>query len=511
MRYSRFFCAVVTGLLLGPVLFQLPVSGAEISAKLSLEQAIALGLQRNLGLQANGENIVQAEAGEQVAVADFDPTLKVGLGLGAERKPVASQFVGTSALQERTTQGEVGVEKRFTSGLSVDLNLSSRRLTTNDNFAGLDPEYRTSLVLTVTQPLLRDFGRKINRTGIEQNRLFVKQALRDYQRQGQLLAAKIETAYIDLAQALSLVQHRRDSLDLALELLDGNQRKLALGQVPKSDVQQAETSVESRREQLILAQQQFENYREQLLELLDLDPDAVLEMTPLAPPASARFALEQALETAHRQRPDLEQAAIDQQLVETDLRFRKNQLLPRLDLQIKAGLNGLSGSEQNGLNSSYRGGWADSFGSAFDRDGYQWQAGLALRYPLGNKAARARLVLAKSQRRQSRQSYQRLLRQVTSEVRNAWTARQRSLERIAVAERYVALAEKTLNQEGKRVKVGLSDSFRLLIVQDSLVDARIRLDQARGDARRGQALLDLSMGTNLQQRGIALRLPRKES
>ncbi len=484
---------------------------AELPSPLRLDQAVAIGLQRNLGLQATAEIMTQAAAGVAVANADFDPTLRFGGDAGEKRTPVASPFVGTSALLEHTSQGELGVEKRFHSGLSADLALSSRRLTTNDNFAGLNPEYRTSLVLTITQPLLRDFGRKINRSFIRQQQLVSEQALLDYRRQGQLLAANIEAAYIDLAQAQAVMLHRQGSLDLALELLQGNRRKLALGLIPKSEVQQAETSAEARREQLLFARQQFENSRELLLDLLEGTPGPELAILALPRPVLPQFSLDQAISSALKQRPDLQLVVIDRERTEVDIRYRRNKLLPQLNLQAAAGFNGLSGREQSSLNSSYAGTWPDSFGSALDRDGYQWQAGLALRYPLGNQAARAELSIAESRRRQSLKGHDRLVRQITTEVRRAWIVLQRSLERIDVAQRNVRLAEKTLEQENARVKAGLSDSFRLLIIQDALIEAQIRLVQARGDAERGQAVLNLTMGTNLQQRGIRLRLPSKES
>ncbi len=491
-------------------LLALLLSAGPVGAlELDLPRAIALGLEKNLGLKAEAESVPQAAAGRDAADAAFDPTLRLSAQTKGEKTPIASPFVGADALLEKTVELETGLEKRFATGLNADLSLGSTRTTSNDSFAGLDPEYRSRLVLTLTQPLLRDFGTEVNRAGIRQAELLRQQARLGYRRNAQQLAATIETACLNLLQAEEERAYRQQALELARQLLDGNRRKLALGQVPKTEVQQAETALAAREELLLLARQQVDLAREQLLDLLELPPGTELRLNP-ADEKDTGLDADRALVLAHEHRPELRQAALALDSTGIDLQLADNRLRPRLDARLSAGINGLSGTASNGGTSSYTGTWSDSLSSGADRDGYQWQAGLVLRYPLGNRSARAEKASAESRRRQQRYRLERLERRIATETRQAWLALQTSRKRLEVAARTAELARQTLEQENRRLEAGLSDSFRLLILQDDLIEARIRQAQARGDAARNQTALLLATGTNLIERGIELRLPEEE-
>ena len=79
-----------------------------------------------------------------------------------------------------------------------------------------------------------------------------------------------------------------------------------------------------------------------------------------------------------------------------------------------------------------------------------------------------------------------------------------SRDRIEVADRFVHLAKKTLSQEEQRMKKGLSDTFRILIFQNSLINAKIRKVRAMVDHQKALAQLYRAMGTNIQRYDMAL-------
>ncbi|MBE0616826.1 MAG: TolC family protein, partial [Proteobacteria bacterium] len=312
-----------------------------------------------------------------------------------------------------------------------------------------------------------------------------------------------------------LLAYRVESRRRAEELLTGNREKFAAGVVPVTEVQQAETAVAARDEQVVVAHQLVEEVSTRLLDLLeirrgDAQYGASFVTDPL-PPAPKEFpSLEQALTAALAERPDLRARFLDIENRDILLAFARNQTLPRLDLVATLGVNGLSGEERDGASSDYEGNAFESFSRMPDGDGYEWLAGLRFTYPLGNRAAEARLRQGGWEKRRAIYSLKRLEGTVETEVERALVDVRRGLERYRVAERFEALATTTLQQEMERLKEGLSDTFRVLTFQDDLTEARIRKDAALANCQKGLASLYRATGKNLERHGIVAELREKE-
>ena len=63
----------------------------------------------------------------------------------------------TEVYQERYNWN-TAVQKRFTPGTSAELKLNNEQYKTDLSFQGLVPQYKSELILSLTQPLLKDFG-----------------------------------------------------------------------------------------------------------------------------------------------------------------------------------------------------------------------------------------------------------------------------------------------------------------------------------------------------------------
>ena len=50
------------------------------------------------------------------------------------------------------------MQKKFTPGTAAELKLNNQQYKTDLSFQGLVPQYKSELVLALTQPLLKDFG-----------------------------------------------------------------------------------------------------------------------------------------------------------------------------------------------------------------------------------------------------------------------------------------------------------------------------------------------------------------
>jgi|Deesub1362A_J573_1020465.scaffolds.fasta_scaffold00768_15 outer membrane protein TolC len=489
---------------------------------LPLRSALARGIQKNLELQIQELNIPISRQEVTATEAEFDPAVDASFFSLEQKSPTGSSFSTEETFNlSRETGGDIGIRKKFTFGLQSRLSFEVSRSMNNSATDALRPQYHNFLILNLTQPLLRDFGTKVNTANLRISKNQVNQTVYNYMERAQRIASEIELAYYELAEALEVLRYRIESRELARELLRGNREKFERGLVPITEVQQAETAVAARDEQVVFARQQVEMVSNRLKDFLEIRPGdplyGELFATEKIPGVDQSFPdLEKALAVALEKRPDLERQRIDIANRDIRLEFCRNQRLPRIDLEATLGVNGLSGGDRlitfggTTASSPLVGDYLDSLSRMAEHDGYEWFVGLRFSYPLGNRAAKARFRRADWEKRQAIYRLKRLEGKVETEVKNALVAVVRSAERVRVAERFERLAEKTLEQEMERLKEGLSDTFHILDLQDDLIEACIRKTTALVDFHQGLASLYRAMGTNLERFRIIAEINMKE-
>jgi len=472
---------------------------------LSLQQALVLGVANNYDLRIARLDVERAAAGVTGEEGRFDVTAEFGVNMSRDELPAAATGVAEEIYTTEAARAEAALSKEFVTGLQTRLSLTSER-TDRDSLADrLDPAYRTALVLDLTQPLLKDLGMDINTANLQIARNRQQQAAYGYLSTAQQLAADIEQAYLDLAQAEADYRYAVLARDLARELLDGNQRKFEAGLIPVTEVNEARTAVAGRQESMLLTQQRITLLRNRLLELIDQGETSLPADWQAALPERAKNTdpgLDRALETGLLQRPDLQQARLELSARKIELVYADNQRLPRLDLEASLGVNGLSGDADN---SRYKGGWQESLND----DGSSWYAGLRFSMPLQNRVANARYRDAAAQDKQSLYRLRRTEIAAETAIRSAHATLALGHERLEVARQSAELAQITLDQENRRLQEGLSDTFRLLIIQNALVNAKISEVAALTDFHRARANLFQAMGATLERYNIVAALPHQ--
>ena len=485
---------------------------------LTLQSALARGIQYNLDLQIEELNIPISKENVTVDKAEFDPVIEMGISTQEKRTPTAIAFSSEDFDLYRETSGDIGIRKKFRFGLESRLSFKANRSMNNSSVDALRPQYRNILVLNFTQPLLQDFGTGVNTATLRMSQNQVWQTAIGYMDQAQEIGKKIEIVYYDLAEAQEILRYRIESRELARDLLECNREKFEAGVVPITEVQQAETAMVSRDEEVISARQQVEILANRLRDLLGIRPEDPLYKEPFAtediPGKDQAFPdFEQTLATALKKRPDIKRQHLEIANRDIKLTYYSNQKLPRLDLEATLGANGLSGGDRPTsfadvtVSSPQVGSYGDSPSRMSRADGYEWYAGFRFSCPLGNRATQARYRRAGLEKRQAVYGLKRLEETAEKEVKNSLVTVKRSLERVSVAEHTEELAETTLVQEMERLKEGLSDTFHVLDFQDDIIRARIRKTGALVDFNRGLADLYRAMGTNLERFDIVAAMP----
>ena len=489
---------------------------------LPLSEALGVALQNNLTIQIQKVNIPISKESISEKEGRFDPVLYGEAKAENSEEQTSWALAGAEINEHDSRAGTLGVRKLFSVGLEADSYLETARSTNNSDLEGLDPQYRTGFVLSLRQPLLQDFGTKVNTADIRVADNGFIQSKYGFKYQVIQTLYQVEQTYHDLSGALAVYALRKESLRLGEKTFSDNQKRFDAGLIHIGQVQEAETAVASREEILIAARQQARDVTNVLKNEMQLQPSSPLyfqqlKTQGLLPPQEEIPSYEEAFTVALANRPDYAQKQIDIKSNEIMVGYNKNQILPRLDLVGSAGSNGLSGDAQEiffgdqvGI-SSFGGGYGDSWDYMFDKEGYHWSIGLTIEIPLGNRTARANYTQSKLIKDQSLMDLKNLHDQINLDVRLALENMISSKDRIRVAQRFVSLAEKTLDQEDQRLKQGLSDTFRIIIFQGALIDAKIRQVQALVDYRKALAQLYQATGTTLDQHNMYLDTPEDTS
>jgi len=484
---------------------------------LSLRDCLARAVSENLDLQVERLGVPVQREGVAVAQSAFDPVVDASTFAG-QRRILTGVVLYTDDTNELDEVGfKTGVRKRFQSGLEGRADWQTLWTDNNSLADSLSPQYQNLLLLNLTQPLLRDFGIPVNTAGIRISEKQVDQAVLTYLDRACQIAEQAELAYLDLSRALGVLRLKEASRELARELAEGNRERLRAGMVSTSEVDQAETAVAGRDEAVIAARQQAEIATNALRDLLSIRSGHPLSGRPIGTEPAAEVSAvfpnhDEALGAALKNRGDIAALRLALEIQDIQLQYLENQRLPRLDLGATLGLNGLAGDDRpvalfgQPASSDLTGGWDDALSRMVTGDGFQWAVDLRVTYPLGNRAADARLSQSRLLRRKGVEQLKRLESGIETQVSNARVILGRSMERVAVAERFQTLAQRTLNNEMTRLNQGLSDTFRILSFQEDLLAARIRKINAVLDFHQGMARLYRAMGENLKRQGIAMEI-----
>jgi hypothetical protein len=147
-----------------PTLERVGVDMAEQRA-LSVREVIEMALANNKDIEVARENVRAAEFDLQAARGAYDPRFLTNSYYERTETPTASFLSGSStgAVTQSgffSTSSVQGLTPKFGGGYRVDF--VNNRITTDNTFAALNPQYPSALTFSYTQPVLR--GRRFDQT-----------------------------------------------------------------------------------------------------------------------------------------------------------------------------------------------------------------------------------------------------------------------------------------------------------------------------------------------------------
>lgn len=426
MAWYRLCAVALAGALLAPL------SVPAFAATYTMEEAVRQALESNPGVESSRLSVDAAESARKAARSDFGPS-------------VSSSYAYTRYNEDRPSRHE-----------------------------------RNAYAWTVgaSQPLF---------TGFNLLNSYQKAALQKDQQVLQLdntrlsIVSQVQTQFLDYLKAQENIRSTGRSLERARAQLALARASYSVGARPRLDVLQAELDVTRTQATLIQNENARDIYRARLNTLLNLPVDASTEYVGDLNTVPFELSLEQCLELAFRQRPDLLMAEKAVRIAEKDLGITRSSFYP----QLAASLDWSTAGDHPG-----------AAGSRYTPTGYsEWQLGLTAKWDIFTSGSRwFNTRRATSQIAALNAQMQSAFNDSAYEVKSYLLNAQDAKRMIAVAERSVASARESYNDAKMRYELQLGTNLDLLTAQSDLAEAELSLISAQTDYLTALSRLYVAIG-----------------
>jgi outer membrane protein len=241
-----------------------------------------------------------------------------------------------------------------------------------------------------------------------------------------------------------LLQQKRDALELA-------QARFEVGTVTQLDVLQAEIDVGTAENDSTSAMRDLQAARETLNELLGINLESTYPLEDISVIAPLNYNLDDLVATAYANRTDLRMAELSSGIANDAVKIVLGDYLPT----VSAGVT-VSRSEQSGTSQAF----------TLNPRSRNTSYSLSASWPLFNGLSRERsLVSARIERDKQQEGLRALRLSIEKDVRDAYYNLQNVFEQSFITERNRDLAEKTLDLERERYRLGAASQLDLRSAQ----------------------------------------------
>lgn len=515
---------------------------------LALRDALSMALANNKDIEVARENVRIAEFDLLGAQGAYDPRFNVSTFYERIESPISSFLSGgqDGSITQSDYTGTARIEGQSpVLGGNYRLDFSSIRLTTNNQFVALNPQYPTTMSFTYTQPLWR--GLKIDNSrrqiAIARKNLSLTDA--QFRQRAIDTITNVQRAYWDLVFALRSLQVQRDAVTVAQTQLNHNKRLVQEGQLAPIDIVAAEAQISTYEQGVFSALEEVSRAENNLKNLIAENQSSPLWAESIVPsdPVDLQVpavSLPDALQTAMENRPELQQANVVKEINQIDQRYFKDQTKPAVDLVGTYGFNGLAGSiSSSGVNPftasnlqvrqrldelsvlagldplpvvpsqtispELLGGYGQSLQNLLANRYGNFRVGVQISLPFRNRTAEAQLGRSLVEGERIATQREQLEQTIQVDVRNALQSMRSAEARLRAAVATREANEQQFASEQRKLDAGQSTTFLVLERQTALTTARGLELKAQTDLNKSIADLQRATGNALRVNSIVVQ------
>jgi len=506
-----------------PPLPTLPLSPTEKAEKdgtalrLSLKDVTKLALQNNLDIAISDTNEAYYQQVIVQAHGPYDPSVTLGLGVQSSKSPntnLATKSSLGSFSKTDTANWNFLFQQNVKTGGYFTASYNSSRYASTQSFFLFSPQYNATTTLSFTQPLRRNFRIDQIRGTIKLANLDVKTNDSQFRQKVVDTIANIQGQYWDLVGAIRNYEIKRDAVRFAQITLRDNRRKLEIGSLASIQVTEAQAAEAQRELDLISAEEMVYNAENTLLSLVSNDRNAEIWHKVVIPTEAPEFVqykvdLDTAIDTALKNRPELEQLDIALHRYEINQRMSEDMRKWQVDLRSSFGTAGVAGPQSyitdpiTGqqvilIDPNLVGGIGNAYKLLFTGGYTNWGVSFNVVIPLRNRTVDAQLAQIKIGKRQQLMRRKSTEQQIQTEIRNAVQKIETNRKQVDTAKVSLGFYKEQLIGEEKRFEAGLSQNFLVIQRQNELSAAQNTELQALISYKKSIIALQKAMSTLLE-------------
>jgi len=449
----------------------------------------------------------------------LEPFVSAGLTFDRASSPSSSFFTGGTSTADTYN---FTYNQGFVTGTAFQFAFDNSRSTSTNTVTTYSPQDQASFKALVTQHLL--YG-----AGIWVNKRFMYQAQNDrritdssFRQQIMYTVTQVESIYWGLVQAYEDVQAKQRAMEQSGKVASDNRKQLEIGTMAPLDVLNADQNVALDKESLISSQLAL-NYQQQIIKQAiarNLN-DSALSAAAVIPTdrvsieeiPEEKQPVEELVQEAFQQRPELEQAVLTLRNDEITLKGARNALLPQVDIFGYLSGQGVAGTLNPKLNCSFygtagcppsTGGYGTALTDAFNNSSPDKGFGFNMTIPLGNKYAQSVQARSLMEYRQAELRLEQLYTQIRMQVVNQQFALTNDRAQVLASTAARDYNQQSLDDEQKKLRLGASTSALVLAQQRSVASAENNLIVAKAAYAKDRASLYQILASTLKHYGINL-------
>jgi HAE1 family hydrophobic/amphiphilic exporter-1 len=515
---------------------------------LTLREALEMALVNNKDIEVSRQNVRAAEFDLLGARGAYDPRFSSLSYYERSETPSASFLSGSSsgAVTQSDYTGTArleGLVPKFGGGYRVDF--SAIRLTTNNQFAALDPQFPTALTFNYTQPLLRGLRFDNNRRLIEVARKNLNLTDAQFRQRAIETITQVQRAYWDLVFSLRNLQIQREAVRDARAQLAHNKRLVEEGVLAPIDVVAADAQVSGYEQSVYTALEEVQRAENNLKNLIAENRQSPFWNVSIIPTDSVDLTpptlnLDEAMTAAMANRTELQQSTVVSEINRIDQHYFREQTKPQVDIVGSYGIVGLAGalststvanpltastaqlrerinalSLLNGLPvlptpapqtipDNLVGGLGQSLLNIGANRYNNFRVGVQLNLPIRNRTAEAQLGRSLVEGKRISTQREQLEQLIQVEVRNSLQVVRTAESRLRAAGAAREASEQQYTSEQRRFDAGQSTLFLVLERQTALTTARGNELRAQTDLNKAIAELQRATGNAMEANNVVV-------
>ena len=460
---------------------------------LTLHEVLELAVLNNFDIQLAKYDRAISDADLYDAFSIYDTVMEL------DAEYTHTELQQTSSLAGTVSEGyeaNVGASKLFRFGTDVEIDYNFSRLRTDSAFARINPAEESYIKFAFTQPLLKNvFGMndwgdvRVTKIDVENYRSETIDTIEEE-------LAGVEKAYWELLLRIRLADIREKMYERSEDFYEITEGKEQMGSAELTDLYAARANKKLREAELMVENANADSSQNALKLLVNGD-EAVsaykIVPTDTITVGGDDVGLIPALKAAFTNRRDYKRAKKEVEAKDIELKMKKNEMWPQLDLEGSFAINGIRRSF-----------WG-SVQDMTEETNTDYYAGVSLSVPLERRAEKSALAKARNEKAKALLDLKRIEKTIVSDVDsvvklvNAYRLRAKEYTEIA------ELQKMKLEEEEKKYRYGRSDSDRIIRFQEDYLNAEIARGTALLDYREALIDLFLEQNTYLYERELTVK------